>query len=154
MGLTKPQYPVFEIAVSCEHGGTHSGGLKERKCVGDIIAIRKPAGAVGRLEQSGYLWLRIEGLEENDMARLTEPMTDTGNVDTATVIYDKRRYCIPFERLQAIVPSFNVSRALNAADKYQPFIGVDEEPPYRFVREQRPLNVHGLIFDKQTRKFI
>lgn len=148
MGQTNPNYPVFEIAISCEHGGTHSGGLKERKCVGDIIAIRRPAQAIGSKEMSRFLWLRVEGLEENEMARLTDPIEQNGET------YDKRRYCIPLERLQAIVPSFNVNRAKDLNDKYQPFLNVDEEPPYRFIGQHRPLNVRGLVFDKLTGRFI
>jgi|SRR3990167_179690 len=144
MGYTNHNYPVMEIAISCEHGGTHTGGTKERKCVGDIIAIRRPAQAVGRLEQSGYLWLRIEGLEENEMARLTDPIEG----------HDKRRYCIPLDRLAQVVPSFNVARARDLADKYQPFLGVDEDPPFRFICSERPFNVHGLVWDKQTGGYI
>ena len=144
MGQTNRQYPVFEIALSCEHGGTHTGGTKERKCIGDIIALRRPATAVGSAEMSSYLWLRIEGLEENDMARLTDPIDG----------FDKRRYCIPFGRLAAIAPDFNVARAKDLNDKYQPFLNVDEETPFRFLTARRALNVHGLIFDKQTGGYI
>lgn len=144
MGQTNPAYPIFEIAISCEHGGTHSGGLKERKTVGDIIAIRKPGIGIGLKEMSGYLWLRIEGLEENDMARLIDPIEG----------FDKRRYCIPFDRLKAIIPSLDINRAKDLNDKYQPFLSVDHDPPYRFIGTTRPLNIHGLIFDKQTGRFI
>ena len=144
MGQTNPNYTVFEIAISCEYGGVHTNGLKERKTVGDIIAVRRPNTAIGRLEMSGYIWLRVEGLEENEMARLKDPIDG----------HDKRRYCIPLDRLLAIAPAFNISRAKDLNDKYQPFLGVDEEPPYRFIYGHRPLNVHGLIFDKQTGRYI
>lgn len=144
MGQTNPKYPVFEIAISCEHGGTHTNGTKERKCVGDIIAIRPPLGMIGGKEMGGYLWLHVEGLEENAMWHL---------VDTVDG-FDKRRYCIPLDRLTAIVPSFNSSRAKDLDDKYQPFLNVDEEPPFRHLNKARPYNVHGLVYDKQMSRFI
>lgn len=153
MGHTNPNYPVMEIALSCEHGGTHSGGLKERKAVGDIIAIRKPGSAIGSAEMSRYLWLRIEGLEENQMYRLTDPVY-SNPADDSSAVFDKRRYCIPLDRLKAITPSLDIARATNLNDKYQPFLGVDEEPPFRFISDVRPVNVHGLIFDKVTGRFI
>lgn len=148
MGQTNKTYPVMEIALSCEYGGTHTNGTKERKCVGDIIAVRKPGLGIGSAEMSRYLWMWLEGLDDDAMSALDSMMI------IADVIYDKRRYVIPFERIAAIVPSFNVSRALDLLDKYQPFRGVDEEPPFRFVRDSRPFNVHGLVFDKLIRRFI
>lgn len=148
MGYTNPRYPVFEIALSCEYGGTHTGGLMERKVHGDIIAMRPPSTAVGSGEMSRFLWLRIEGLEENEMAKLADLLVVNEQ------IFDKRRYCIPLDRLKAVVPSFDIARAKDSADKYQPFLGVDEETPFRFVRDHRPLNVHGLVYDKLKSRFI
>lgn len=141
MGQTNPQYPVFEVALACEHRG--NAGLHERKTVGDIIAIRKPSSGIGAKEVSKYLWLRLEGLEENQMHRLVDSIDG----------FDKRRYQIPLERLVSIVPSLNLARIKDLSDKYQPFLGIDEES-LRFVSIGRPLNVHGLVWDKATGRYL
>ena len=150
MGQTNRRYPVFEIALSCEDAAPHTAGTKERKQAGDIIALRRFGTEIGAKERHGYLWLRIEGLEENEMARFTDLMTNTGDPDTATRLYDKRRYCIPLARLAQAVPGFSESRARDLTDPYQPFITVDAERPHAYLAAGRPLDVHGLVFDKVT----
>jgi len=153
MGQTNQKYPVFEAALSLEDAAAHTSGTKERKQVGDIIGIRKPLGYVGSGEMHRYLWLWLEGLEENEMARLTDPLSaDPLNEDSQH--FDKRRYAIPLERLKSVVPSFNIARALDVADMYQPFLMPDLESPFRHLTSPRPLNANGLVFDKLIMRFI
>ena len=144
MGQTTRDYRMWEAAIAVEDCAPHTNGTKERKLAGDIIALRRPGTAIGRLERSPYLWLRLGGMDENDMARLTDGLDG----------FDKRRYCIPLARLAAVVPGFSVARALDAADAYQPFLPSDAEPPYAFLASATVLDVHGLVFDKETRRYL
>lgn len=153
MGQTNPKYPVFEVVLSLEDADAHTGGTKERKQAGDIIGIRKPLGAIGSGEMHRFLWLWLEGLEENEMTRLTEPLYAIPGDDTSQQ-FDKRRYSIPLARLQAVVPSFNIARALDVTDMYQPFLLPDLESPFPHLTTPRPLDVHGLVFDKSVGGFI
>ena len=142
MGYTNPNYPIFEIALSLEDSAPHTGGTKERKLAGDIVAIRRPAQAIGIKEAKTYLWLRVQGLEENNMARLTDSIEG----------FDKRRYCIPLERLKEIVPTFDITKALDPNVTYQPFLILDEED-YRFLGSEQPFEIEDILFDKQTGKY-
>lgn len=144
MGETNPSYSVFEVALSLEDCTPHTNGTKERKLAGDIIGLRRPGTMIGSAEMHTFLWLRIEGLEENEMVQLTENVAG----------FDKRRYSIPLDRLKALVPSFDIDRALDPSEMYQPFLLPSVETPYEYVVETRAFNVHGLVFDKQTAEFI
>ena len=147
MGQTNPNYPVREIAIAVEDCAAHTFATKERKLAGDIIACRRPAYIVGTGEVAVYLWLRVEGLEENEMARLTDMLVEGG------VRFDKRRYCIPLARLAEVAPGFSVARALDPADKYQPFLTFDTES-HLWLTAAPPFDVRGLVFDKQTGAFL
>lgn len=140
MGQTFKKYPIYEVALSLEDCAPHTGGTKERKLAGDIVAFRKPAEAIGLKEMKNFLWLRVEGLEENEMPRLVEP------VEVGGQYYDKRGYSIPLERLKKVFPSFDIERALNTDEVYQPFLVLDDDGRYTY--NHPPLNVHGLIFKK------
>lgn len=147
MGETNAVYPVCELALSLESCTPLAGG-HERKLAGDIIACRVPGSGIGTAEAHSYLWLRVEGLEENVCARLTDRVEEGG------AAFDKRRYCIPLERLQAVVPTFDIARALDPLDLYQPFLVVDEDGPYTFLTMTPPLAAEGLIFDKVTGAYL
>lgn len=144
MGQTRRAYPVYEVALSCEDCAPHSGGLSERKLAGDIIALRRPHTSIGRKERATYLWLYLDGLEENDMAVLCDELME------GTTRYEKRRYCIPFDRLAAVVPGFSIARALDVNDDYQPFLPIDLDEPHVRLTRTPPLDVHGLVFDRAT----
>ena len=142
MGYTNPNHPIFELALSLENCAPHTGGTKERKLAGDIVAIRRPAQAIGTKEAKTYLWLRVQGLEENDMARLTDSIEG----------FDKRRYCIPLERLKEIVPTFDIAKAMDPNVIYQPFLILDEED-FKFLGSEQPFEIEDILFDKQTGKY-
>ena len=144
MGETNRQYPVFEAALSCEDCAPHTNGIHERKLAGDIIGIRRPALGIGSAERSRYIWLRLEGLEENEMWLLTELIPE----------FDKRRFAIPFTRLRQAYPDFDISRAMNRDEIYQPFLNVDHNPPYYFLNEVPAFDVHGLVWDKVRGQFL
>lgn len=147
MGQTRRQYPVMEVVLACEDCAPLPSG-HERKLAGDIIGMRPitapQAGKVGSGEQHRYLWLRLTGLEENDWPQLMESLDG----------FDKRRYCIPLSRLAQRVPGFDVAQAMNPAVAYQPFCLVDEDSPFPFLTTHRPLDVHGLVFDKAIGRYL
>lgn len=161
MGETNPTYPVREIALSLEDCAPHTDGTKERKLSGDIIVCRVPSQGIGREEAQRFLWLRLDGLEEGQFARLTDAVSDPSGPSlsdlpdgTPIVVFDKRRYCIPLDRLAQASPGFDVAQALDSTARYQPFLNVDEESPYLFLVDARPMDAHGLVFDKTTGAFL
>jgi len=145
MGDLNPNYPVMEIAISLVSYAPLASGT-ERILTGDIAAVRHPDVGVGRKEVEEYMWLRIEGLEENEFYDLTELIEDS----TSGIIYDKRRYCIPLEKIEEIDPDFDIDLALDNDRIYQPFLLVDYDEDYTFVLEDGhlPLQVSGLVYDK------
>lgn len=148
MSDINPNYPVMEIAVSLiSYSPLESG--HERIIEGDIVAIRRPNIGVGIQEAINFLWLRIEGLEESEFYRLTDSIT------TSASDFDKRRYCIPLEKLEEIDNEFDVDLALISDLIYQPFLTLDEDD-YTFILEDGhlPLQVSGLVFDKVTGEYL
>jgi len=161
-------YSMREVAVLVhDYPNTHQN---ERAREGDIIEIRKPIGQIGRLEAAHILWLLIEGLDTGEMAKLKERFFEGPDTE-ASPVYEKRRFCIPFDRLKQVVPSIDVNRIRDRADKYQPFLPVDLDwPYYRFATEgynvhgwqylpagiiaRPPLDVHGLVFDKKATRYL
>ncbi len=148
MGYINRKYPIMEIGLSLEGKSPLASG-SERKLVGDIISVHSPSLGLGLLEVREYLWLRVEDLEENEFAIIKQPMFQNEN------IFDKRRYCIPLERLQKVYPVLDVSRALDTNIIYQPFLPVDEDN-FMFLEGQleAPFSAHGLIFDKAIGDYI
>lgn len=149
MGQTDRKYPTMQIAISVEDCAPI--GDTERKQLGDIIAVRAPSDGIGKLEAATYLWLNIKGLEENEFADLVKPIFNAAG----SIVYDKRRFCIPLERLQRAAAFLDITRAVDTTDIYQPFLNVDGDFPYLFFpRQYSPLDVHGLVFDKDTGRYL
>lgn len=156
MGELNPNYPVMELAISFVSYEELEDG-HERLQQGDIVAVRKPGLGIGIRELQNFLWLRVEGLEENEFAVLTDTV-----VTSAGVEYDKRRYCIPLERITEVDPDFDISLANQdhtvkfPFNIYQPFLLVDYDEGYYFVLEDGhlPFQASGLIFDKETQEYL
>lgn len=118
----------------------------ERVVSGDIVAIRRPSRGVGFRELSEFLWLRLTGPEVDQLSRLSVSLEEAG------VVFDKRRFCIPLDRLPAGV---DLARIADPADAYQPFLPVDEETGLWLEGAARaPLKVAGLVCDKTTGLFL
>lgn len=146
MSETFINYPIREIAISTENSAPLNSG-HERKLEGDIVAVRNVSNGIGSGETKKFIWLRVEGLEKLEMDVLIEPLTE----EPFETIYDKRRYCIPLERLQKFVPTFDINRAKDATDIYQPFLNIDEDNfLYLEGTESKTLRIEGLVFDKVT----
>lgn len=144
MGETNPNYPTMEIALA----KTNAPDLPdhERMKRGDIIAIRKPGSYIGSKEGKTFIWLHIDGLEQNDFAVFTQQVFEPTDPETGER-FDKRRYSIPFGRLTTLYPAFNLTRATDSNDFYQPFLLIDSED-YEIVSADPAYDVTGLVFDK------
>ncbi len=151
MSELDPNYPVMEIAIALVSYAPLASG-HERIIEGDIVAVRKPDYGVGRKEIEEYMWLRVEGLEESEFSRLTDYISDS----TSGIVYDKRRYSIPLEKLEELDPEFDIHLAQDDDRIYQPFLLVDYEEDYSFVLEDGhlPFQISGTVYDKVTGDYL
>lgn len=135
---------IVEVAICTDNLADHSGG--ERAKEGDIIAVRLPGTRIGAKEGKLFLWLRLDnvGFEEYQLVQLVE---EDG------IQYDKRRYCIPFSRLEQLDSNFSPSRTRDQDDMYQPYLTVDEET-YEFLTVGEVFQVQGLVYDKVTQSYL
>lgn len=169
MPQTYREFPVMELALSCVQAHAH------RKQEGDIVAVRAPLGMIGTAEARSYVWLLVEGLDTSLMTRLTEPLyaayNGTAPLSVDTPIVDKRRFCIPFTRLQQVHAAFAPDRARDLRDVYQPFLPIETETYYYRLGSEhqplhglrrlpaglvgvKPLHVHGVVFDKRFMQYL
>lgn len=147
MGEINPNYPVVEVAIAVTN---NKGGWLD-SFEGDIIAVRDPHFVVGNKEMGNWLWLRLEGLEENEMFRLADGIMKEGDHGpTKDTVYDKRRYCIPLDRLKILRPELDLTKARDTDEKYQPILMSDYTTDQRkyYLTEEKPLMVQGLVFDR------
>ncbi len=145
MPQTYKDYSSVEVAVSLTSEKDLASG-HERKQEGDIIVVRRPLKGIGTAEAKTHLWLKVEGLDKADLDKLTQQVDEDND-------YGKRRYCIPLEQIKKQMSSFDISRALDKDEIYQPFLLVDEDN-YLFLVEVAPLQVQGLVFDKNKGTYI
>ncbi len=144
MGETNPNYPTMEIALAKINAPDLPDHERMKK--GDIIAIRKPGTFIGGKEGKTFLWLQIEGLEEIEFGNFCQQVFEPTDPETG-VSFDKRRYCVPFGRLSVLYPAFNLTRASDPNDFYQPFLLIDSED-FEIVSADPAYDVSGLVFDK------
>jgi hypothetical protein len=140
MPATYRSYGVWEIAIGMEDKVPHAAN--ERAWQGDIIAVRRPSRGLGLKEMTRFLWMHVQGLDDNEMTLLTEPVPG----------FAKRRCSVPLARLGAIAPGFDPLKAADLGLVYQPFLGVDAETGLLLAAD-RPYPVEGLIFDKLRMEF-
>jgi len=158
----------MEVALSCEDVNVPDGE-EERRREGDIIAIREPLGRFGQKERHAYLWLAICGFENDELVALatgdeaaqvsTEALASPDDWElygdgTQVKIYDKRRYCIPFDVLQMRYRRFDPDMARDLNRDYQPFMNgafKDDDGTYE---DLVCLNARGLVFDKRLMRFL
>lgn len=143
MGYTNRKYPVMEVAIRTRSYKDHDD---ERAKEGDIIAVRPPHFVIGTAERTGYIWLRIEGLEEGDFGLQR-------TVFEGKTRFDKRRYSIPLHKLKQVYPAFDINRAKDINDEYQPFIVLDLDTGV-YLAPHKPFSVHGLVFDKVKGEYL
>jgi len=167
MAGTFKNYPIMEIAILCVHQEDHAGG--ERAKIGDIITMRPPHHVIGSEEARRFLWLRLDGLEDAEFAKLKELVQDPpptefkrhmvqhqNDLRESLVLtrYDKRRCCVPLHRLQQVCPWIDLNRVRDPDDYYQPFVVPDTESHFYLAPRPSPLRVEGLVFDKVRGKYL
>ncbi len=147
MPETYKEYVTWEIALAISNNRDLASG-SERTQEGDIVNVRSPHEGTGGKVRSSILFVLLEGLDSTDMRRLKHSLQETEDGTR----FEKRRYCIPFDRLPAFIDQ---DRARDPDDIYQPFQLIDEDVNF-FIETAalRPLRVEGLVFDKLTGKFL
>lgn len=159
--MTKaPKYPITQINIFLENRPNHQEGRDTAK-EGDIITVKQfeeRARYAGIKVRSRRLFLMVEGLERAAMLRLKERYIDPYPVDKSDPMWDtenygKRRYCIPLERIKELFPTFDIDRAKDLNDEYQPFLTLDTETGY-WLSNEAAVMVNGLIFDKITGEYL
>lgn len=131
-------YSALEVCLSCV---SFSRIIKRH--AGDIILVRPILGRIGWKEAKDYFWLPVEGIDKTMYAYFQEPLI----LDEEP--YDKRRYSIPFNRLETLCPFIDFERIADDNDVYQPFYQLDIDT-YEFILCNEVLQFEGLIFDKNT----
>jgi len=161
-------YRVMELSIYCRNKPNLASGTETVK-EGDIIGIRTPLGYIGKSEAAQYLWLLVEGLDYSDMLAFKNVFAE--GIFPNEIFYEKRQYCIPLKRLKEVAPFIDLNRVRDKNDEYQPFLSIDPDWPfYRLGTEghsihglmrlptgviaRPPLDVHGLVFNKKTMRFI
>lgn len=165
MPETFRSYQTWEVALFVVDNSPLASG-HERVQEGDIAAIRLPLPHIGTKERFKFLWVRLSGEDDNIMSDLAQPNTEpadtlneNGTFQRGANVFEKRRFCIPFERLND-VSAFDLARARDTADSYQPFQPIDEDMPIdggeglRLGSSRGPLDIRGLVFDKSTGMYL
>lgn len=157
MGYTNRKFISKEIAILTEEYPDHD---TERGCVGDIIVVRHKHGVIGLKEATNLIWLRVDGFEENDYEPLMYSNLDVSwdfkGQEPDIIRFDKRRFCIPLKRLKQLFPSFDIDRAKDTEDAYQPFITMDfsDSGYYYYLAYEKPLSIYGLVYDKTIQDYL
>ena len=148
-------YPDVEIAISTQSYSPLASG-HERVQEGDIVTV------VGKLRTSRglkagklFLWLRIYGEEIAFLQQLMEHIFDLDGDGDPGKQFDKKRFNIPLQRLKNQFPAFDLVRARDPLDDYQPFIPFDEDD-FRYLEGPalRPFALWGLVVDKKTLRLV
>lgn len=159
MPETFNEYIEWEIAISTQSYSPLASG-HERVQEGDIVTIRRPLGYIGTKESSLFIWLRIEGEDTSVMEAFRHPEflpdTDTrsDSFGDPLVYYDKKRFRIPLERLKEILPRFDLDRARDPLDDYQPFLPIDEDDFHHLDSPAPAYTFWGLVFDKNKMSYL
>jgi hypothetical protein len=137
---------IMEVAVALQNSTDDAGGEKKKE--GDIIAIRPAGTGVGKKERFVFLWLRLEAeFDRWEFDLLCLPNYEPFEREDPVARFDKRRFSIPFARLQIVDPAFDINLARDPEYLYQPYLVTDEED-FTFVTTKPPFQVSGLVYDK------
>lgn len=147
------EFLIWELALSVVKKSPL--GTQNRIQSGDIVAMRRPQGMIGRKEATDFMWLRMKDLSTDQAETMAEGIAEDDPQATAplTLVYEKRRYGILLSELAARFPAFDTSAAMDRSRIYQPFVPIDDH--YRCVQNDiLVLSARGLIYDKLTDTFI
>ena len=139
---------IREIAIALFNS---PGGIEE----GDIIECREPTKGIGTKEGSRWIWFRAD-ISEALAGHLKDPcISPSGIVGVRGKFLFKRRYKIPLEKIIDLRPDFDMKRARDLDNEYQPLIAVDRKmlfvDPDLNTFELEKLSI---IYDKLTGEFI
>jgi len=141
MGFTQPNFNL-EAEVALFLGDEQSDlNFKE----GDIMVSRRPIGGVGSKEVERFLWLMIDGLEENDLFALSIPIFD----ELGDNITEKARYRISLSDLSLRDVNFDIDAARDPNVTYQPYLIPDLEDFIFVENSEVPFDAQGLAWDKE-----
>ena len=87
----------------------------------------------------------------------TEPedLIETDPLNAGASRFEKRRFAIPLQRLKERVATFDLARARDKTEIYQPFVGTNTDT--RQVIEttwDAPMPMSGLILDKVLGRYV
>lgn len=117
---------IIEIALAFD--GERTGrGKRQHSEEGDIIASRSPTGIVGSAEAHAWIWCQVE-IPDGTLAALASLGLNTraiprGRHVGAAANQVKHRFNINAIKLTVKQPGFNMARARNPRNLYQPFYG-------------------------------
>lgn len=131
----------YEVAIQAVDYGD-----PKRVQVGDIVTMRPARGSVGRKELQSVIWVTINSPVDLGWADFKEPMRDKNGEVIA-----KRRFSIGvgLGKLKTIMPSFDLAKAANPNEVYQPFVNVDATGGRQRAKQDIPLT--GLFTDKSVK---
>ena len=109
-------YSTLELGLSCVNLMPYNLRLQ----AGDIVVCRPAFGYIGFKEAKQFFWLHIENTDTSQCSQYHDIITQTWEGHEREPM-DKRRYCIPFHRLEKVYPSINFNRLSDLDDPYQPF---------------------------------
>ena len=120
----------------------------------DIITCRKPIGCIGRKERTEYLWLRVQGSDAGQLDALAWPIEINVNAEGVGTVVEKRRYCVPLDRLKKLY-RIDLARTRDLNDDYQPFYPVNYITGECILEDAHaPLKIAGLVYDKLEKRFL
>lgn len=114
-----------------------------RAKAGDIIVVRKAIGTIGKEEKTGFIWVTMDVANDAVLSGLMEFPTD---VQGRVVEGSWRKFSIPLLRLKQLNASFDLKRAADPLDAYQPFVNISGDRVT--VKEHIPYDQS--ILDKET----
>lgn len=122
--------------------------ITERVNLGDILSVHRKSSVrgLGTKEATRLLLVPIQGLESSDISQLKD-LVFQDPLDITSPRFEKRRYCIPFPRLQELDPIFDQAQAKDPLVVYQPWMHLGEDDLLVFDCLP-PFEVEGLIYDK------
>lgn len=165
-------YPTYELGIYVNESRSDDLDGLTRKQTGDIVICRPAYKGVGLKEMYGYIWLRAEGWSKARFDSLTsrvyphsqvDPRDDRLMIDSDEdeIEIEKFRYRIPLEAFMKLDLSFDISRAEDELDLYQPFMLLDagdgEDDRINeglFLVASPAFNLDGIVFDKAQNCYI
>jgi hypothetical protein len=139
---------IREIAISLFDS---PGGTEE----GDVIVCRAPSDGIGKKEAKLWLWFRADISEALADVLATEWKDRDVNSATYKKMFAKHRYKIPLERIADIDPDFDLIKARDQLNGYQPYLPLGED--MLFIDpdpDTLALETLNVVWDKSTGVYI